>query len=330
MNARLEAWTGLRLEDPLLLLLGGVVLLALLIRALRGGPALLFAPPTDALPRTWRVRFHRAPIGLEALALLLLVVAAARPVHRSPLPLRSEGIDIVLCLDVSSSMKGTDMDAARTRLEVAKDEARAFIARRESDRIGLVRFARFADVVGPLTSDHEALATLLDDVEPVTEDGPEDRTGIGTALLAAARLLEAAGHTSRVVLLLTDGEENVATAETPDEIGPLPAAQLLAGRGVRVYPIVVGVGRPGPRGTWEPLDLDQVTKVAERTGGALLLARDAAAMGEVYRTIDRLEKAPFEAPRFVIEERFPGFVAAAIGLGLLALLLRRTLFEVVP
>ncbi|MFG0319491.1 MAG: VWA domain-containing protein [Planctomycetota bacterium JB042] len=331
MNARLEALVGLRLEDPALLLLLGLVPLALLARARRGGPALRFAPPVDGLPVSTRARLRHVPLALHAVAIALLIVAAARPVHRAPLPLEAKGSDVLLVLDVSSSMTATDMDPERTRLQVAKDEALGLVRERPHDRFGLLTFARYPDVVCPPTLDHDALAAFLAEVETVEPDGAEDRTGLGAALARAAQLLAGGeGGASSVVILLTDGEENVATAETPDEIGPLPAGQLLESLGVRTHPVVVGRGTPGPRGEWTPLDLAQVRAVAERTGGVLGEARDAAAMAEVVRRIDALEKVEHEAPRFRIEERFLAFLLAGLALGLLSFGLRRTVGETWP
>jgi Mg-chelatase subunit ChlD len=108
------------------------------------------------LPASWRLRLQRLPDLLEAAGLLLLVVALARPVLREPLPLTHAGIDLALCIDVSSSMRQRDMDPSRTRLEVARDEAIAFVAGRPDDRIGLVTFARHPDVLCPPTLDHPA------------------------------------------------------------------------------------------------------------------------------------------------------------------------------
>ena len=187
---------------------------------------------------SWRVVLLPLPLVLQALALLLVVVVLARPVRRVPLPLEQPGIEIVLCLDTSSSMLSNDLDAARSRLDVAKDAAARFVERREHDRIALIRFARFPDVRCPPTLDHDALGEILADVETVDPDGPADATGIGTAVARAAQVLGDDAESSRVVVLLTDGEENVATSDRQGEISPVHAGQLCEQLGIRGYTIV--------------------------------------------------------------------------------------------
>ncbi|MHC4818557.1 MAG: VWA domain-containing protein, partial [Planctomycetota bacterium] len=179
------------LQNPWWLLLALLVPLALWLRWRRGAPTVLFAPGAflARLPGGWRVRLLPLPWLLLAAGLSLTVVALARPVRRVPLPHKSEGIDIMLCLDVSSSMTANDMDPQRTRLDVARDAAVRFIAGRPNDRIGLICFARFPDLRCPPTPDHDALRQLLAAVIPVASDGPEDATGIGTAVARAAQVL---------------------------------------------------------------------------------------------------------------------------------------------
>ena len=268
MNSLLESLTGLMPLDPWLLWVGALVAVAIGVRRWRGAPAVSFAPSpfVDRVPRSWRVRLLPLPRVLEALGLLLVVFALARPVHRVELPREAEGIDILLCLDVSSSMAADDMDQRRTRLQVAKDAAAQFIAGRPDDRIGLVGFARYPDLLCPLTLDHRALERFLAEMELVESDGLEDRTGIGTAVARAAQVLRGSLAKSKVVILLTDGEENVATAETPDEIGPLLAGRLCEELRVRVYTIAAGIGRRSRSGEFVALDTTQVRRLAERTG----------------------------------------------------------------
>ena len=324
--------TGLTLLDPGFLMLAVLVPLALWARRRRGAPAISFAPAafSDTLPRSWRVRMLPVPRALQVAGLLLIVFALARPVHREQLPLASEGIDILLCLDVSSSMAARDMDPQRSRLDVAKDAAARFVAGRPNNRIGLIRFARFPDLLCPLTLDHRALAVFLQDLGMVESDGLEDLTGIGTAVARAAQLLRGSLAKSKVVILLTDGEENVATADTPDEIGPLVAAGMCEELGVRVYTIAAGIGKRSRTGDFAPLDTTQVRRLAERTGGEFFEARDAGAVTRVYATIDRLEKVEFQEPRYELRERFLPFLVAAAGLLLLSRILLSTVLEVLP
>jgi Ca-activated chloride channel family protein len=333
MNARLEALTGLRLLDPALLLLALLVPLLLWLRRRRGAPAVRFAPGLlldPGLPRSLRQRVVWLPAAFQALALVLAVVALARPVRRDRLPIETEGIDILLCLDVSSSMAARDMDPERSRLDLARETAAQFVAARPDDRIGLIPFARYPDVLCPLTLDHAAVARLLAGLERVEPDGPEDATGIGTAVARAAQVLRGSRAKSKVVILLTDGEENVATAETPEEIGPLVAARLCEDAGVRVYTIAAGIGRRDPAGRLVPLDTAAVRRLATRTGGAFYEARDAGALAAVYAAIDRLEKVQLPEPRWRIEERFLPFLAAALALLAAGALLEGTVLRVLP
>lgn len=316
MNGWLESWTGLLLDDPWWLAAALVVPIALLVALRRGAAALPFAPAAlfdrEPLPRSWRSRLAFAPRGLQALGLVLMAVALARPVERVELPRESSGIDVFLCVDVSSSMAATDLDPQSTRLEVAKAAAARFVTARETDRIGLIRFARYPDLVCPPTLDHDALLRFLAGVEMVAAESEEDRTGIGTALARAAAALRSSDAPSRIVILLTDGEENVATAEAPDEIGPPAAARICEELGIRVYTIAVGIGKRGPDGTFVPLDVEPVRQVAEVTGGRFFAARDAGALLEVYEAIDALERAPFREPRYLREDRFLPFLIAAL------------------
>ncbi len=332
MTSLFESLTGLALLDPWLLLLALLVPAGLWVRRRRGAPALRFAPRFIAdpgLPRSWRVRIRWLPRALQVLGLLSVVLALARPVERVRLPQETEGIDILLCLDTSSSMSANDLDPARTRLDVAKAAAARFIAGRSDDRIGLIAFARYPDLRSPPTLDHRALTEILSRVTLVASDGPEDATGIGTAVTRAAQVLGRSAAKSKVVILLTDGEENVATAETPQEIAPLHAAQLCEGLGVRVYTIAAGVDGRSPSGEPSGLDTSQVEHLAERTGGEFYAARDAGAVAGVYAKIDELEKSRLEEPRYVLVERFPPFVIGALGLFFVGRLLT-LLLEVLP
>jgi Ca-activated chloride channel family protein len=352
MSQAFESLTGLTFLDPSMLLLGLLVLIGMAARSWRGVPAIRFAPgtflrrgadPTSTvdssdgsrlthrgLPSSWRVRLLPVPRFLQVVGLLLVVVALARPVYREQLPPEIEGIDILLCLDTSSSMTAADMDRSRTRLDVAKDAAAQFISGRPDDRIGLICFARYPDVRCPLTLDHRALKNILSEVDTVESEGPEDATGIGTAVGRSAQVLRGSTSTSKVVILLTDGEENVASAGMPEEIAPIHAAQLCEALGVRVYTIAAGVGSPDPTGKWVEPDTRQVERLAERTGGRFFRARDAGSVGAVYAYIDALETVEHDEPRFRIEERFLPFLAAAILLLVASRLLQSTWLEALP
>ncbi|MDP6424595.1 MAG: VWA domain-containing protein [Planctomycetota bacterium] len=319
--------------DPWMLLLGLLVPIAAGLKARRGTAAVRFAPARLAgrdLPRSWRTLLVPLPRVLQVLGLLGIVIALSRPAYRVPLPRTTEGIDILLCLDVSSSMATNDMDPKLTRLDLAKQAATSFSAGRPHDRIGLLCFARYPDLVCPLTLDQTALADFLAGVDHVEADGAEDMTGIGTAVARAAQVLRTSLANSKVVILLTDGEENVATRETPNEIGPAKAARLCERLGVRVYTVAAGIGKRRRTGEWVPVDTTQVSRLAERTGGAFFAARDATAIAAVYTTIDELERSRFEGPRYRIEDRFLPFLSTAVLLLLLGRCLAGTVFRVLP
>jgi len=317
------------LLHPWFLLLAALIPLAVWRR---GRPVVLFASAAFArgIPRSWRQRAVALPRLLQIGGLVLLLFALARPVERVPLPHATKGIDIVLCLDTSSSMTANDLDAQRSRLDVAKAAAKRFIAGRPHDRIGLVGFARYPDLRCPPTLDHAALARIVDAVAMVRSDGPEDATGIGTAIARAAQVLRASDADSKVVILLTDGDENVATEDKPDEIAPVHAGQLCRELGIRVYAIAAGLGRSRRDGSWIDLDTTQMRGLAEQTGGKFFTARDANAVGGVYTEIDALEKVAFAQPRYEIVERFLPILMAALALLVAGYLVESTLLGVYP
>lgn len=344
MNALLERIAGVRWLAPGWLLLALLLPPALALAwrapslALRFAPAALFRQGSRARaeahgafpPSSWRTRLRFLPLLLEGFGLLALVVALARPAARVPLPQRTVGVDILLCIDTSSSMTASDLDPGRTRLEVARDAAAAFLRGRPDDRVGLVTFARYPDLLCPPTRDHEALAAILSGVTTVPSDGPEDATGLGAAVARAAEVLGLSRGASRVVILLTDGEENVALTGLKGEIAPAHAAQLCERLGVKVYTIVVGEGRRDASGTWVALDTRTVAALAARTGGAFEAAPDADALAAVYARIDALEKAPFEEPRFALEDRLLGLLLAALVLFLAGRVLAASVWDVLP
>jgi Ca-activated chloride channel family protein len=325
---------GVFLLHPWWLLLALVPAAALLLARRRRPPALRFAPHAflggEGAPRPpLRARLHRLPAWLEVAGLLLAVVALARPVQRTVRTVPEEGIDILLVLDTSSSMRAADLAAGRSRLAVARDTAAAFVRGRPGDRIGLVTFARYPDLACPPTPDHAALLRVLAAVAPVAAEGPEDATGIGAAVGRAASILADGGTASRVVVLLTDGEENVALPGTPGGVTPAHAARLCEEIGVRVHGIVAGGGAPAGPGR-AAADTGPVRRLAERTGGRFFEARDAGALAAVYADIAALERTGFERERQGLAERFPPFLAAAVALLLAGRGLRASVLRVLP
>jgi Ca-activated chloride channel family protein len=243
-----------------------------------------------------RARLARGLPVLAGLGLALLLVAAAGPrvAHHSE-EIEGEGIDIVLSLDISGSMRSLDFQP-RDRLAAAKDVIRGFIDGRPHDRIGLVVFAARAFTQCPLTLDHPVLKGFLDEIEVGLID---DGTAIGLGLATAVARLRHSDSPSKTVILLTDGVNNVPTLE------PETAAGLAESLEVRVY--TVAIGREGlvPYPVNDPvfgqrtrqmevkLDLDLLARIAELTGGRMFQATDPQALEDIFRTIDELETARY-------------------------------------
>ncbi len=265
------------------------------------------------LPRTLRTRLRVLPLILQATALSALAIAMARPVTRDVMPLREQGVDIMLVVDVSSSMRANDMNDAgsKTRVAAAKEKAREFAKDRTHDRVGLVTFARYPELRCPLTLDQGALSVFLDDVKAVLPMSEEDGTGIGIALSKATEMLEDSQAASRVVVLLSDGEETIGT------IMPNEAAKLAKDADVRVH--AIGIGKPRVietrLGTLEyPMDFSALENIAKTTGGRFFAAQDVNELEEVYAAIDEMEKVELEDPRYRTVDWFlyPLFAAACL------------------
>jgi Ca-activated chloride channel homolog len=364
MMQGLQSWFGVQFSHGWALWALVLILLPFAWRRSHKNAATLFAPASlaSALPKSIRQRLLFLPPLLQVLGLGATVLALAGPLQWQRLPDRAEGIDILLCLDRSSSMAATDMDAtaavpkepglpdsprapglsdaprapgqaeteALNRLAVAKAAASDFLVQRPDDRIGLIVFARYPDLLSPLTLHHDALLEIMSQVEMVERDGPEDVTGIGTAVATAGQILRTSTTKSKVIILLTDGEENVATAESAQQLGPVQAAQLCLAWGIRVYTIAVGV-QVSPAGAQaSPVGSKPVQQLASLTGGQFFQASDANAVQEVYRFINLLEKTQLQEPRFQAVERSQIFILVGLLLMLLAQLLSRTVFKVKP
>ena len=286
--------------------------------------ALAAASSAAPLPVTWRARLASVPLAVEVLGVAMLVVALARPVEVEVEPPARLGRDVLLCFDRSSSMAATDLDPSRTRLELARAMAGEFLAGRRDDRVGLVTFARFADLVCPPTADRGAAVSLLDRVQLVDPEGPEDATAIGAAVGMAANLLQRSPAPGKVLVLLTDGEENVAAFGAPDQIAPLHAGQWCRDHGVRVHTIALGRGEQAADGSWRALDTTAVQQLAKITGGRFFAAADAAALRAVYDEIDRLEAAEYAEPGVRVHERYVWPMFSGLLLLGLAFLLRPT------
>lgn len=263
----------------------------------------------------------RLLIALRVLALVGLVVALARPraAGRNQQS-NSEGINIVVAFDISSSMLAEDFQP-QNRLEVARDKVKQFIAMRTSDRIGIVAFSGEALTQVPLTTDYPVVMAAVDNLQPGQLD---DGTAIGTAIATAANRLRTAPGRSRVIVLLTDGVNNRGS------IDPRTAAQAAAAFGVKVYaigvgtegmaPVPVGRGVFGLRYENRPVEIDDalLTEIATRTGGRYFRARDAEALQRITEEIDRLERTPVRTRVYV---RYAELYRWPLVIGLLALVL---------
>ncbi|WP_232829530.1 VWA domain-containing protein [Tropicimonas sp. IMCC34043] len=238
---------------------------------------------------------------VASLIWLLLVASLARPMLVGPeTPLPVEGRDIMMAIDLSGSMGEQDFaldGRATTRLNVVREAAQDFIARRAGDRIGLVLFSDRAYLQAPLTFDREVVATLLNEAQ-VGLTG--QKTAIGDAIAVSAKRLKDRPKDSRVLVLLTDGASNAGAVD------PLQAAKLAKDYGIRIYTIGVGAGPMrvqtafGPQIVNPSAGLDEATlkNIADETGGAYFRARDVEGLAQVYHQIDRLEPV-LDKPRMI-------------------------------
>lgn len=272
-----------------------------------------FAAPLAVAKKTLRLRLLPFLPVLRVLALVALAVAIAGPrVGDANAVVPSQGVDIALSLDISSSMNTAGFGGA-TRLEGAKKVIRDFIKGRESDRIGLVVFQRDALPLSPPSLDYKALDSIVSHLESgLLPDG----TGIGVGLGSALNMLRDSTAASRIVILLTDGEHNA------DSISPEAAAQLASALKIRVY--TVGVVSTNATGRSE-IDEKLLQAIADSTNGKYFKANNPQALADVYAAIGKLETSRVGRERF---ERFtqlaPWFAGAAALLLLADLTLRGT------
>lgn len=286
----------------------------------------------DSLPTRRTNWWAHLLYALRMLALSLLIVALARPQSfERETSSTTEGIDIVLSLDVSGSMLARDFQP--DRIEAAKKIGIQFVSGRPTDRMGLVIFAAEAFTMCPLTVDH---ATLINQFNQVRTGVLADGTAIGSGLAMAVARLEHSDAVSRVVILLTDGVNNSG------EVAPYTAAEIAKAYGVRVY--VIGVGSQGtaPYPIQTPfgvqyqemevqIDEEQMQQIAQLTGGDYFRATDNKALEQVYARIDQLEKSKIHVDRMLhMQEEFFPWGLAALVLLVVEQLLRRILLRTLP
>jgi Ca-activated chloride channel family protein len=271
---------------------------------------------------------------LRIAGLLLLVLALARPqTGRSESVIHTEGVDILLVLDISGSMQAQDFKP-KNRLEAAKEVVKEFITKRPNDRIGLVAFAAQAITQCPVTPDHHVLTRLVEEVDiGILEDG----TAIGVALATACNRLKNSEAKNRVVVLLTDGQNNAGSVDPPT------AAKVARSLGIKVYTIGVGTRGVVPMPVNDPLfgkrvvpmqvdiDTETLKNIADITKGKFFLATDSEELKEIYNKIDELEKTKIESKTYTnYTDRFAWFALPALCLLFLELVAREVILREIP
>jgi len=285
---------------------------------------------------SWKNRFRHLPFVLRLLAISCLIAALARPQKRNDEQrTNGEGIDIVLCMDVSGSMGSPDIYPSR--MEVAKEVAEEFVRSRPVDRIGLVIFSGESFTQCPITGDRNTLITQIQTLE--SRKYLKDGTVIGEGLATAVDRLSKSTAKSKVIILITDGKE-----DAPDTrlIDPLTALEIAKSQQVKVYTIGMGAapssiveitGKKGPQRnpSIDFLDVELLQKIANETGGKYFRAKDKDGLKNTYNEINKMEKSEMEVTSFHrYEERFLPFVLAALALLLIEIALRFTLFRRFP
>lgn len=288
-------------------------------------------------PASLRQKLVWLPDLLRIITFVMVVMVLARPqTHNSWGKKTSEGIDIMLAMDVSTSMLAQDLKP--NRIEAAKSVAAEFISGRPDDNIGLTIFAGESFTQCPMTTDHTSLLNLLQNVRTdIAEKGLiEDGTAIGMGLANAVGRLKDSKTKSKVVILLTDGSNNMG------DISPLTAAQIAKSLGIRVYTIAVGSKTVAPYpmqvgGTVQyvnvraDVDTGTLTKIAQTADGHFYRATNTAELKQIYKDIDKLEKSKMEIKRFSKRyEAYQPFAIVAVLSLLLEILLRITWFRRIP
>jgi Ca-activated chloride channel family protein len=283
--------------------------------------------------KTLKVRLQHAPFILRLLALSCIILALARPQsHFDEERVKGEGVDIILSLDVSGSMLAQDFTP--NRLEAAKSVAIDFVDSRKTDRVGIVIFSGESFTLVPLTSDKNVLKAQIDGIQSgLLEDG----TAIGSGLATSADRLRLSTSKSKVIILLTDGENNGG------QIPPVTAKEIAKNLGIKVYTIGVGSEGYAPIPVQdgsgrvvmqrEKVNIDEklLTQIANETGGKYFRVSDNEGLRDVYKEIDELEKSTIEVSSLrQYTDRFLPLAIAALFLLALEWILRLTLFRKLP
>jgi len=275
--------------------------------------------------------------NLRWLALALFVVALAQPrLVRGESHVKASGIDIVVALDLSGSMRSEDFGPGESRIKLAKEVLVKFIDGRPNDRIGLVAFAKDAYIASPPTLDHDYLQAQLERLQIGGID--EDATAIGSALMAALNRIKDLNDKSKIVILMTDGQNNSG------KIAPMTAAEVAQALAVKVY--TIGIGRQGtapyPRGKdifgrtvydQIPVDVDEETlkKIAQLTNGKYYRADTADTLHRIYEEIDRLETTEVDVKKYRhYDELFSQAAVAGLAVLTLEIVLAQTVWRKLP
>jgi Ca-activated chloride channel family protein len=287
------------------------------------------------LPRSWKEYLRHVNFALLCGAAAMTIVALARPQSSdSWSQSNTEGIDIVLSLDVSNSMHFEDFRP--DRLEASKEVASQFVAGRPNDNIGLVLFGSESYTMCPMTSDHAVVANMINSVAFDLIDGGS--TAIGDGLVTAVNRIRSGQAKSKVIILLTDGSNNSG------DVSPKDAAQVAQAMGVRLYTIGVGskgefettvgydpFGRPVRQKVKADIDEETLKTMAQFTGGRYFRATNKSSLATIFDEIDKMEKTKMSVREFSRkEEEFLPFALAAIALLLLHVILRNTVLRNIP
>ena len=288
-------------------------------------------------PKSWRMRIINLPMVLRCIAFTLVVIVMARPqTHNSWDNKQVDGIDIMMAMDVSTSMLAEDLKP--NRLEAAKNVAAEFIADRPNDNIGLTIFAGEAFTQCPMTADHASLINLLQSVRTdIAARGLiSDGTAVGMGLANAVSRLKNSKSKSKVVILLTDGSNNMG------DISPMTSAQIARSLGIRVYTIGLGTNKVAPypmpvAGGVQyvniPVEIDTKTlsDIAAVTEGNFYRATNNRELKQIYKDIDKLEKTKMDVKTYSKRyEAYQPFAIAALIVLLFELLLRTTVLRRIP
>ena len=328
-------------RDPLFLILLIIPPVLLYFLKKRNSPGAVIYSDTSSFSRigsTWKVQGLAILPWLVTGALMILIIGLARPqIGLKQSQLRREGIDVVLAIDVSTSMLAEDIKIAgaqSNRIEVVKLVASKFINRRPNDRIGIVIFAGRPYILSPITWDHDWSVTRLSEVKAgMIEDG----TAIGSGLASAVNRLRESKAKSKVIILLTDGNNNAGQI-TPDAAADAAKAMKVhvytigAGtKGLAPYPVVDQYGQKSYQQVNFQLDEALLQKIASTTGGRYFRATDAQTLTAIFNKIDKLAKTTMEMPRYRdYFDLYPYFLLTGLILLLVELVLANTVLRRLP